>query len=101
MSVIVAVKVFGDTDAFRKSLEERADDYRRIATQGKEHGALSHRFAVGDGFILVNDEWESADAFQSFFGGSEIREFIGSVGGDPNRAPEITVGDSIDSPDRF
>ncbi|MCH6469859.1 antibiotic biosynthesis monooxygenase [Sinomonas terrae] len=101
MSVIVAVKVFGDTGAFRKSLEDRADDYRRIAKQGKENGALSHRFALGDGFVLVNDEWESADAFQGFFGTPEMREFIGSDGGDPNRAPEITVGESIDSPDKF
>lgn len=73
----------------------------KIAGRARENGALSHHFAVGHGFILVNDEWESADAFQRFFGDSPMREFIGSAGADLSRAPEITVGDSIDSPDRF
>jgi quinol monooxygenase YgiN len=101
MSVIVAVKITGDTDAFKKSLTERAEDYRNIATRAKEHGALHHRFAVGDGFVLVNDEWENAEAFQKFFGDPEMREFIGSAGGDANVAPEIIWGDAVESPDQF
>ncbi|MFF2316512.1 hypothetical protein ACFVTE_09605 [Arthrobacter sp. NPDC058097] len=31
----------------------------------------------------------------------ELKTFIGSVGGDPNAAPQITVGQAIDSPDKF
>ncbi|MGN6405835.1 hypothetical protein [Sinomonas sp.] len=101
MSVIVAVKLTGDTDLFKKSLTERADDYRKIAERAKEKGALHHRFAVGDGFVIVNDEWETAEAFQTFFSDPEMREFIGSAGGDPSVAPEIIWGDSIESPDQF
>lgn len=101
MSFIVTVKIPGDTTAFTKSLDERADEYREISGRGRAQGAIHHQFAVGDGFILVNDEWESADAFQKFFSDPELKAFIGSVGGDANAAPEITVGEVIDSPDKF
>ena len=101
MSIIVAVKVFGDTSAFTKSLEERADDFRAIKARSQEASALHHQLAIGDGFVLVNDEWESAAAFEKFFTDPELQAFIASVGGDPNKAPEITIGESVDSPDKF
>jgi hypothetical protein len=49
----------------------------------------------------VNDEWETAEAFQSFFGDPAMREFISAAGGDPSVPPEIIWGDSIESPDQF
>lgn len=101
MSVIVAVKLSGDVSAFRKSLEERADEYRKIAARGREQGAVHHQFAVGDGFVLIVDEWESAASFEKFFSDPELMAFIGSVGADPNVPPEITVAESVDSPDKF
>jgi hypothetical protein len=101
MSVIFAIKISGDTSAFTKSLEERADEYRQWGERGRAAGAIHHQFAVGDGFVLVVDEWQSTEAFQKFFGDPGIQAFIGSVGGDPNVAPEITMGESIDSPDRY
>ena len=101
MSVIITTKVSGDTNAFTKALEERADEFRAWGERGKAAGALHHQFAIGDGFVLVVDEWESVDAFQNFFGDSEIQAFIGSVGGDPNVAPVTTVGESVDSSDKF
>ncbi|HEV7168586.1 MAG TPA: antibiotic biosynthesis monooxygenase [Micrococcaceae bacterium] len=101
MSVIVAVKVAGDTSAFRKSLEERAEEYRKIAERSREKGALHHRVAMGDGYILINDEWESAEAFKKFFADPELQAFIGSVGADTSAAPEIIIGESVDSPDKF
>ncbi|MEW1809047.1 hypothetical protein [Pseudarthrobacter sp. NPDC080039] len=101
MSVIVAVKIFGDTNVFTKSLDERADEYRRISERSREAGAIHHQFAIGDGFVLVADEWESASAFEKFFSQPELQAFIGSVGGTPTVAPEITIGESLDSPDKF
>ncbi|MCU1585582.1 MAG: hypothetical protein JWM49_2138 [Microbacteriaceae bacterium] len=101
MSSIVAVKIFGDTSAFIKSLDERAGEYRDISARSQDAGAIHHQFAIGHGFILVNDEWESAEAFEKFFADPELQAFIGSVGGDPNKAPEITIGEAVDSPDRF
>lgn len=101
MSVIVVSKISGDTNVFVKALKERADEFREFAGHGQEAGAIHHQFAVGNGYILVIDEWESAGAFEKFFNDPQLMAFIGSVGGDPNTAPEITVGDSIDSPDKF
>lgn len=101
MSVVITVKISCDTGVFRKSLDERADEYRRIAERGREKGALHHRFAVGDGFVLINDEWESAEAFQKFFADPELQAFVGSVGGDTKVAPEMVIGESVDSPDKF
>lgn len=101
MSVIVTVKVSGDTGVFTKSLEDRAEEYRMIAGRAKEHGAVHHRFGVGDGYILIDDEWESAQAFESFFSDPQLRDFMGAVGADLTVAPQITVGERIDSPDSF
>lgn len=101
MSVLVSIKVFGDTGVFKESLDQHADQYRKIAERAKERGAIHHQFAVGDGFILIDDEWDSADSFQSFFGESELRDFMRTAGADPDMAPEISFGDSIDSPDKF
>ncbi|HEY8699879.1 MAG TPA: hypothetical protein VIM08_02780 [Arthrobacter sp.] len=101
MSIIVAVKVYGDTAAFTKSLDEQADDFRAIKERAQVAGALHHQLAIGDGFVLVNDEWESAAAFEKFFSDPELQAFIGSVGGDPSKAPEITIAESVDSPDKF
>jgi hypothetical protein len=101
MSVLVTVKLSGDTNVFTKSLKERADEFREIAGRSQEVGALHHQFALGDGFVLVSDEWESAGAFEKFFNDPELMAFIGSVGGDPNLAPEISIGESVDSPDKF
>ncbi|MDQ0028466.1 hypothetical protein [Arthrobacter bambusae] len=101
MSVIIATKISGDTSVFVKSLEERADEYRQMGERGRAAGAIHHQFAVGDGFVLVVDEWESTEAFQKFFGNPEIQAFIGSAGGDPNVAPVITVAEAIDSADKY
>lgn len=101
MSVIVTSKVYGDTSVFTKSLEERADEFRDFRARGQEAGAIHHQFAIGDGFVLIIDEWESTEAFEKFFGDPELQAFVGSVGGDPNKAPEIIVAEAVDSPDKF
>jgi quinol monooxygenase YgiN len=101
MSVIVATKFSGDTNAFRRSLTDRADEYRQIADRARAAGALHHQFAVGDGFVVIQDEWESQEAFRTFFSDPELQAFIASVGGDANSAPEVLAGESVDSPDKF
>lgn len=101
MSVIASIKITGDTDVFRKSLDVHAQEYRTIAEQAKAAGAIHHQFAVGDGIVLIIDEWESADAFQRFFGDPELRTFMVTVGANLDVPPEIIVGESVDSPDRF
>ncbi len=58
---------------------------------------LRHRFVSGDGELVVIDEWETAEQFQSFFDGNpKVAEVMASVG--MTGPPEITVFGSIDAP---
>jgi hypothetical protein len=100
VSVLISFTVQGDTATFRRALTERADEFAAIAERAKKAGAIHHRFGVGDGFVLVVDEWETAEQFQSFFSDPELQAFIGSVGGSDG-APSITVTEAIESPDQF
>jgi quinol monooxygenase YgiN len=101
MSVLITVKLRGDVEKFRASLTERADDSDAIAERGRAAGAIHHRFGVGDGYVLVSDEWESPEQFEKFFGDPELQSFIGSVGGDTSTPPEITVAEAVESSDAF
>jgi len=99
MSVIVTAKVHGDTDLFRKTLVERADDLVKMSEQGRAAGAIHHQLAVGEGFVLVVDEWESPQQFEQFFSSPEIAAIIRDMGG--SGPPEITIGEAVASPDQF
>ena len=88
-------------DRFRQALLDRGDEFAKIAEDAKTKGALHHRFGIGDGFVLVVDDWQDADAFTEFFSNPELQTFIASVGGDTSTPPDITVTEAISSPDEF
>jgi quinol monooxygenase YgiN len=100
MSVLIIAKFQGDTDKFRRSLEERGDEFAKFSEASKGVGGLHHRFGIGDGFVLVVDEWESVEQFQAFMANPDLQAFIGSVGGAPV-PPEVIVAEAITSPDEF
>jgi len=100
MSVLITVKIKGDPAAFRQALADRADEFVKISDSGRTAGAVHHRFGLGDGFVLVVDEWESVEQFQQFFSDPALQSFIGSVGGAPE-PPELTVSEAVASPDQF
>jgi hypothetical protein len=100
MSVLITGKFQGDTGKFRQALVDRADEFAKIADRARTVGAIHHRFGIGDGFVVIIDEWESAEDFQQFFGDPELQAFIGSVGAAPV-APEITVTEAVASSDQF
>jgi hypothetical protein len=100
MSVLVVAKFTGDTGTFARALADRAGEFAQIGERARSQGGIHHRFGVGDGFILVIDEWESADHFQQFFSDPDLQAFIGSVGADPG-PPELIVAAAISSPDQF
>ena len=101
MSKLITVAMEGDTEVFTKSLLDRADEYERIASDARMAGARHHRFGVGDGFVLIVDEWDSEDSFQAFFSQPQLQAFIAKVGGDTTVEPVITITDAIASPDQF
>lgn len=101
MSVLITMKIHGDLETFDRAMAERGDEFVRVAERAKSLGALHHRFARGDGFVVAVDEWQSADDFEKFFGDPDMHAFIGSVGGDLSTPPDITVGEALESPDQF
>ncbi len=100
MSVLVVTKFAGDAATFRQALAERSAEFEKIGEAAKARGALHHRFGVGDGFILVVDEWATVEQFKQFFGNPELQAFIGTVGGSP-QPPEVIVTEAVTSSDEF
>jgi hypothetical protein len=100
MSVLVIAKFGGDTAKFRQALTDRAGEFTKIVDRARMAGGIHHRFGVGDGFVLVSDEWESVEHFRQFFADPDLQAFIGSVGADP-APPEIIVAEAIASPDQY
>jgi quinol monooxygenase YgiN len=100
MSVHIIAKFQGDTAMFRQALTERAGEFEKIADTARAAGGIHHRFGVGDGYVVVVDEWESVDRFEQFFGNPELQAFIGSVGAAP-APPEIIVAEAVASPDAY
>jgi hypothetical protein len=96
MSVIVTMRIPGDVDQFREFIKDE-EKIRGISQRGKDQGAIHHRFAVGDGFVLVIDEWESAEQFQAFVAtiGDVFRD-AGAQG-----PPDITIAEAISTADQF
>ncbi len=102
MSVLVTIRFPGDTDQFRSfvSDDSNADRLTSIAEDSKSRGAIHHRFGIGDGFVLVVDEWESPEQFQQFFAGNEeIEAVVRDSGGQGE--PDITIAEAVDTPDQF
>jgi hypothetical protein len=100
MSVLVIGKFEGDTAKFRQALTDRAGEFAKIADMARSAGGVHHRFGIGDGFVVIVDEWETAGQFQQFFANPDLQAFIGSVGAAPV-PPQITVAEAVASPDQY
>ena len=100
MSVLVIGKFQGDTAKFGQALTDRAGEFAKIADMAKAAGGVHHRFGIGEGFVVIVDEWESVEHFQQFFANPDLQAFIGSVGAAP-APPEITVAEAVASPDQY
>ncbi len=101
MSAMIIMKMQGDTAKFSQALKDRASEFTRIADRARTMGAIHHQFGIGDGYVMVIDEWETADDFQKFFSDPGLQEFVASVGGSTAIPPEVTVCAAVDSADRF
>ena len=99
MSVLVTVRVSGDVAKFRGLMESDPDRFRKIGEHARTVGAIHHRFGATGDFVLVIDEWETAEQFQTFFQMPEIAAIMAEAG--VNGEPEITVVEAISSPDEF
>ena len=100
MSVIVIGRFKADPADLKKAFAERAADFKAASEEAKGVGALHHRFAAGDGEVIIVDEWNSADEFQRFFGGNTTIAGIMQAAG-VQGPPEFSFYEALDSPDLF
>ena len=100
MSVLVIGKFQGDTAKFQQALTDRAGEFAKAAEMARSEGAIHHRFGIGDGVVMIVDEWETAERFQQFFSNPDLQDFIASVGAAPT-PPEITISEAVASADQF
>jgi hypothetical protein len=99
MSVLIVGRFPGDTAVFKRVLSDRADELVGVSEQARAAGAIHHRFAVGDGFVILVDEWESPQQFEQFFGRADIQALVGEMGA--SGPPDITIVEAIASPSDF
>ncbi len=100
MSVLVTMRVQGDTDQFRRFVENEGDRLRGIADAARSAGCIHHRFGVGEGYVLVVDEWESAEAFQTFFRENEDLPDV-MRGAGAQGEPQFDFLEAVETPDQF
>ena len=99
MSVLIIGKFPGDTAVFKKVLTDRADELVSISEQARAAGSIHNRFGVGDGFIILVDEWESPQQFEQFFSRPDIQALTGEMGA--SGPPEITIVEAVASPSDY
>jgi hypothetical protein len=99
MSVLIIGRFPGDTAVFKKVLADRVDELVGVSEQARAAGAIHHRFAVGDGFIILVDEWASPQQFEQFFTRPDIQALVGEMGA--SGSPDITIVEVVASPSDF
>src|ERR1019366_3282852 len=69
MSVVVPIHFpVSDVAKAIEGLHDNAKFLEEISASTKDAGLIHHRFVSGDGELVVIDEWDTAEQFQSFFG---------------------------------
>jgi heme-degrading monooxygenase HmoA len=76
------------------------DVFERVAEAAKDAGAIHHQFLLGDGEVVIVDEWDTAESFQAFFAGNPDIPGLMEAGG-VQGPPEIAIYETTDSPDKF
>lgn len=81
MSVLMMLRLKGDATKLEQLSQERPSFFPDVTTKAKGLGLISHRFWATDAEILVIDEWETEEGFQTFFAGTpEVGEVMVSAG---------------------
>ena len=100
MSVYVSLRVQVDPARLAERLNANEERLLAIAERAKGAGCIHHRFGAGDDHVVVMDEWESKEAFQSFFeADTDIPEMLGEAG--VQGRPEPSFHRSMGLPDEF
>jgi hypothetical protein len=101
VSVLVITTVPADVAVFEKVMSENTDTLRSISEEARSKGASRHLFADdGAGNILIVDEWDSRDSFDTFFGSQpDIGKMMAEIG--VTTQPSTVSYRVLETADRF
>lgn len=99
VGVLVVMTVPGDTAQFEAFMAANEDLVLGLTEKAKAAGCLGHRFAVGDGQVMVVDEWASPEQFEAFISSPEIQAVMGEMGA--QGAPQVTMANAKGFPGEF
>jgi heme-degrading monooxygenase HmoA len=79
MSVLMMIQLDADPAKFEEVAAANPDKIKGIRDRAVGKGLIAHRFIgkVDGGEVMVVDEWETAEQFQTFF--AEVAEDVGSL----------------------
>jgi len=99
VGVLIVIAVPGDTAKFEAFVAANGARLMEISESAKTAGCTSHRFAIGDGQIVVVDHWDSADHFQTFFSDPALQALMGEMGAQGE--PAVTIANAKGFPGEF
>ncbi|MFI5035749.1 MAG: hypothetical protein ACHQFZ_06050 [Acidimicrobiales bacterium] len=99
MGVMVVMTVPGDTAQFEAFISANGARITEVSESAKASGCTGHRFAVGDGQIVVVDYWDSAEQFQKFISQPDLQALMGEMGAQGE--PVVTIADPKGFPGEF
>jgi hypothetical protein len=100
MSVIVIGRMTVDPANVEKLWSDRQADFEGIAVAAKDAGAIHHRWAFGDGEVMIIDEWPDATSFQAFFESQALIADLMQAAG-VQGPPQFDIYESKEGPDQF
>ena len=100
MSVLVTIRVHANAQALEEMAAENPAWMQGIRAKAIPHGLISHRFYASGDEVMVVDEWESAEGFQSFFAeATEIPVMMAEAG--VTTEPEVTFWRKLETHDDY
>jgi heme-degrading monooxygenase HmoA len=99
MEVMVVMTVPADTAKFEAFMAANGERLNEISASARAAGSTGHRFAVGDGEIVVVDFWDSAEHFQSFISDPMVQATMGEMGAQGE--PTVTIAHAKGYPSEY
>jgi len=97
VSVLISAKFTVDVARFRSALVSHREYFLKFGEVGRSMGRAHHRVGIGDGFLLVLDEWDTVPHFHDFYAAPELKDYIREIGS--STVPSaVTIAEAIASP---
>jgi|tagenome__1003787_1003787.scaffolds.fasta_scaffold18712612_1 hypothetical protein len=102
MSVIVMTRYPGKATDLEAILDEHGEKLRKISDRSRDQGCLHHMFVEDtDGNVLIIDEWDSRESFDTFSAAQQNEIEPIAVAGGVTGPPISTTHRLINNAGRF